>query len=1136
MSCCWPKRKPGGSHDTGKKLSADSPVEADPKPSTDSPVVDLQQKLEEVLRSFRDLVDTTNQTDAFIHAIEEHLKGATAQKNASDTSTASSSNTDKLSNWDSFIQSGSKFLKFVSDHEEKSDINVKGDFFQSGGGTKIVGDVLQEIGHLHWAVAALSVLGYLVSKCHQVSQNRAEYVDLLKDMCNLVHHIKSFLKSSINASVVSEIHSKISYLHQDLQTTALTEIVANQSVALPLPDPRFPKDTVGINEQLEAVSKLLIMEEIEDCSSRAVVIWGFGGIGKTTLAQAVVSTVDRKRYKYARILLDEDSKNNNYEEMQENILKDAFPTYRGGREIKLRDDSDGRDKLTEAFQSAANEPVFLFIDNVLLAQDLSKILPEDLEGLPKRSRILITARNKGVTDVLVERGLERKDYPVKTLADNHAAEILCKDPEIRDRMKDDLDKIVKVCLGIPLVLKIVGAHLRKQEYKAERCTLILEAFKKGEKIKEDELSNHLFHFVYDKLEESTQEAFLDICCFFHNSRAASTAEHIVGADRLMFLQEAAFLDIDTKDDALSVHDIIRSIGRSLSNSSRIFDLNSWREAEKDEAKLKGIKGLVLPANDCKLEKRHLNLMKNTLRILEWKGRIDVDESEAVALPELTYMYVLGDISWVNVETLDKLAVLKLEKLPTKLTGPLKLPKRLKKITVTKQPDEMGNLLKTVLSSSLHMLILLFSEASNSSSQSEDYGENADNSEVESNSKMVFNSFLQGLNELHILKVDNCESLYELPEQVCRLQKLTELILVDCTNMKSIPDLIRQMTTLTLKELPSTFGQLTVLTVLDLSYCKGLQELPFSFGQLQALTDLNLFDCERLKELPSTFGQLTALTELNLSNCERLKELPSTFGQLTALTWLDLSHCKGLRELPFSFGQLKALTELNLSYCERLKELPSTFGQLKALKQLDLFNCKDLENLASTFGQLIALTELDLSKCKILQELPSTFCQLIALTELNLSNCKILKELPFTFGQLTALTQLNLSHCERLKELPFTFGQLKNLQSLYINFCKRLEKLPSTFGQLGALQNLHMMSCKRLEELLASFEKLRSLKYIDLKSCDNLESDICLINGDITIVRKSEHLCVDCQEGKRLKIVKSYWDSLIFSEEEILSEE
>ncbi|GLJ23854.1 hypothetical protein SUGI_0453300 [Cryptomeria japonica] len=818
MSCCWPKRKPGGSHDTGKKLSADSPVEADPKPSTDSPVVDLQQKLEEVLRSFRDLVDTTNQTDAFIHAIEEHLKGATAQKNASDTSTASSSNTDKLSNWDSFIQSGSKFLKFVSDHEEKSDINVKGDFFQSGGGTKIVGDVLQEIGHLHWAVAALSVLGYLVSKCHQVSQNRAEYVDLLKDMCNLVHHIKrlnicieekeikeklkkameyvikgsifcvsrlnsgnvsSFLKSSINASVVSEIHSKISYLHQDLQTTALTEIVANQSVALPLPDPRFPKDTVGINEQLEAVSKLLIMEEIEDCSSRAVVIWGFGGIGKTTLAQAVVSTVDRKRYKYARILLDEDSKNNNYEEMQENILKDAFPTYRGGREIKLRDDSDGRDKLTEAFQSAANEPVFLFIDNVLLAQDLSKILPEDLEGLPKRSRILITARNKGVTDVLVERGLERKDYPVKTLADNHAAEILCKDPEIRDRMKDDLDKIVKVCLGIPLVLKIVGAHLRKQEYKAERCTLILEAFKKGEKIKEDELSNHLFHFVYDKLEESTQEAFLDICCFFHNSRAASTAEHIVGADRLMFLQEAAFLDIDTKDDALSVHDIIRSIGRSLSNSSRIFDLNSWREAEKDEAKLKGIKGLVLPANDCKLEKRHLNLMKNTLRILEWKGRIDVDESEAVALPELTYMYVLGDISWVNVETLDKLAVLKLEKLPTKLTGPLKASPQFRYHTY---------------------LSLIFSrycyEASNSSSQSEDYGENADNSEVESNSKMVFNSFLQGLNELHILKVDNCESLYELPEQVCRLQKLTELILVDCTNMKSIPDLIRQMTTLT----------------------------------------------------------------------------------------------------------------------------------------------------------------------------------------------------------------------------------------------------------------------------------------------------------------------------------------------------
>ncbi|XP_059076949.1 uncharacterized protein LOC131033656 [Cryptomeria japonica] len=250
-------------------------------------------------------------------------------------------------------------------------------------------------------------------------------------------------------------------------------------------------------------------------------------------------------------------------------------------------------------------------------------------------------------------------------------EIMCENPEIRDLIKDDLDRVVKVCGGIPLVLKIVGAHLRKQEYKSDHCTQILEALQKGGRIKEDDLSNRLFHFVYDKLEVSTQEAFLDICCSFHNSRAASTVEFIVGADQLTVLQEVAFLDIDKENDSLFVHDIIGSIGRTLPNSRRIFDINSWCEAEKDETKLKGINGVLLPRNDCTLEKRHLNLMKNSLRILKWEGRIDVGETEAVTLPELRYIYAPGDISWVNVEALHKLAVLKLEKLPTKLTGPLK---------------------------------------------------------------------------------------------------------------------------------------------------------------------------------------------------------------------------------------------------------------------------------------------------------------------------------------------------------------------------------------------------------------------------------------------------------------------------------
>ncbi|GLJ23849.1 hypothetical protein SUGI_0453110 [Cryptomeria japonica] len=183
--CCWRKRKPGGSHHTGKKLSTDpstccwwklrkadsshdtAVLETDPlietpnKPSTDQSLTcsstissNSQQpppNLEEVLRSFKDL-DITSQADAFIHAIEQYLEGATVQKNAPDTPTASPSNTDKLTNWDSFLQSGSEFLKFVSDHTEKNDKHEKQQKLQEKCFRKLGTCIGQLLGFLLWHI------------------------------------------------------------------------------------------------------------------------------------------------------------------------------------------------------------------------------------------------------------------------------------------------------------------------------------------------------------------------------------------------------------------------------------------------------------------------------------------------------------------------------------------------------------------------------------------------------------------------------------------------------------------------------------------------------------------------------------------------------------------------------------------------------------------------------------------------------------------------------------------------------------------------------------------------------------------------------------------------------------------------
>ncbi|XP_059066839.1 TMV resistance protein N-like [Cryptomeria japonica] len=319
--------------------------------------------------------------------------------------------------------------------------------------------------------------------------------------------------------------------------------------------PIYPDYAVGIQEQKKEVTKLLDMER-ESQLSLAVVIYGVGGIGKTTLATAVIADLDLTQYNYSGVEIHADRSRNDIRSFQRQILKDAFPAYTYGRNLMFTNSAEGRDHLTSAFQAQGNKPVFLFIDNALREEDLQELFPERLAGLPKRSRIVLTTRNLGVTDMLEYAGLERRDYPVGTLPDQDALKILFKEDNIRGR--ENMQKVLKISDGIPLVLEIVGARLRKQNYMVERCTQIFEALESREDVKEENLCQRIVTSVYNELVPSTQEAFLDICCFFANWNR-SDLEYIVGAEDVTLLLEAALMKTSSKDE-LIVQNIIRAKG------------------------------------------------------------------------------------------------------------------------------------------------------------------------------------------------------------------------------------------------------------------------------------------------------------------------------------------------------------------------------------------------------------------------------------------------------------------------------------------------------------------------------------------------------------------------------------------------
>ncbi|GLJ41394.1 hypothetical protein SUGI_0856820 [Cryptomeria japonica] len=268
--------------------------------------------------------------------------------------------------------------------------------------------------------------------------------------------------------------------------------------------------------------------------------------------------------------------------------------------------------------------------NLKLSLSLSLHLNLNLSpGLPINLSFVITTRNLGVTDMLKD-GLARREHSVGTLSNKDTLQILFRDC-IPDNAIDtdgkNVQKTIQICPGIPLVLEIVAARLRMQNYVVERFTQIFEALEPGKDVKEENLTERLVNFVYDKLETSTQEAFLDICCFFV-SCSRHDVEYIVGAEEITHLEEAALFKTSDTGNVV-VHDIIRAKPLNMSESSRIMDMQSWVDvlpkklrvmkatAQSEESAKSRDSMAVNVSQNSFLEELDLKELKNLQRLPEW---------------------------------------------------------------------------------------------------------------------------------------------------------------------------------------------------------------------------------------------------------------------------------------------------------------------------------------------------------------------------------------------------------------------------------------------------------------------------------------------------------------------------------------
>eukprot|EP01018_Ginkgo_biloba_P022307 Gb_22489 [translate_table: standard] len=763
------------------------------------------------------------------------------------------------------------------------------------------------------------------------------------------------------------------------------DAVNNHKVPLPRQQ-AYPEHAVGIEDQLHEVIQLLELES--ERNAVAVILHGFGGIGKTTLADAIFARLEIKDCKFSTVRLFEDIESKpDITKLQTWILQDL----EGRSDIDIRRFEDGQRALRVIFEK---QEAFLYIDNALNNDALEKLLPMNLDKC-KKLRLLLTARNTEIESVLQSCKIKKcHSYHVGYIASPEAMEFL------ERTLNGDSGGVDRL-----LVFKVVGSYIGASKDKEKAVRKVVEwrdngklfSIEKQYKVLE---SDGLF-FAYDDLPEKAKDPFLEICLFF-NGWDWDTVECIVGEDEFGSLQKRSL--VENKSNRAIIHDVLLAIGRKRTKEFRLTSANDLCELLQKDRKedVQAIKGIWLQDNEVepvRILAQQLDGMHNSLRVLALGDTTIVEGKCQKKFQQLIY-FQAGKVPNIPFDIARQEELRFLNYRPgVKDTDLLNLSKASYILSPSQASCDMPSKLKLI---ELH---------------GDDISSDPPSFEITSEA-------VKKLKDLIVLKLDGFRGLKKLPEEIRCLSRLKELDLTGCQCV----------------QLPQSLGDLNALQKIRLDSCRSLKELPQSLGKLQSLKCLELQFCESLTHLPAEIGSLSSLHMLDLSFCQSLKEVPRSFCSLSSLQYLNLMSCVNLLELPHCFGDLKALAVLNLEKCENLTSIPDSFGELTSLQSvsLNMNDCKKLTHLPEGFCKLSYIEDLSLARCYALEKLPQQFLKLVNLRRLNLERCIRLSRLPMGFSDLKSLAVLNLRDCEKLEDLCSDFHRLPSLQTLDLRDCPKLD--------------------------------------------------------------------------------------------------
>ncbi|KAL3355224.1 hypothetical protein AABB24_019354 [Solanum stoloniferum] len=773
------------------------------------------------------------------------------------------------------------------------------------------------------------------------------------------------------------------------------------------------QDVVGINSHLKELESLL---QIENDNVRIVGIWGIGGIGKTTIANAIFDTLSNQ-FEEACFLVNvkENAKKNQLHSLQNTLLsvllrkKDDYVSneYDGKRMIKSR---------------LSSMKVLIVLDDIDHGDHL-EYLAGDVGWFGNGSRVIVTTRNRKL--------IEDSDaiYEVHTLPDHEAMQLF-NQHAFKKEVPDDFFKkfsleVVNQAKGLPLAIKVWGSMLHKKG--VDKWEKIVDQIKKKSNL---EIVEKL-KISYDGLEPEEQKIFLDIACFFRGYEKKEVMKIVDNCDfgaeyGLDVLIDKSLVFI-SKYDRIEMHDLIEDMGKYIvkmqkddGKPSRIWNANDFEYVMMDNMGAMTVEAIWFSyVKKPRFNKEAIKNMRR-LRILricciDNYARFSQRYSEDGSIE-----YLSNNLCWFGWD-----------RYPWKLLPENFNPRRL--VNFNLRLSSLHYLWKETKLQQFLSLQTLNLWGSYSLKRTPDF---------------------KGMPNLEYLGLQDCTSLEEVHHSLTYCKKLIKLILSNCSKLERFPYVnVESLETLDLRscsileKFPEIHGRMKQGTIIKImtSYTR-ITELPLSFFDHQPhLKKLHLDGMKNLASLPNSICKSKGLVKLHVSDCSKLESLPEDIGSLSSLKALHLRGNK-FEHLPRSISQLGALEYLDLSHCKRLTQLPEDIGCLSSLKELYLEG-NNFEHLPRSISQLGALEYLNLSHCKRLTQLPEDIGCLSSLKELYLEGNNF-EHLPRSIAQLGALQTLDLSGCKKLTQLPEFPQKLHAIYADWENdsFCN------SFFQNISSLQH------------------------------------------------------------------------------------